>query len=354
MREGSINMSNTQTPPPKNDDQIFQTITVGGRTFEVKGKVNLEFVEVVKPIDPEPDKPPVDPKEPEKPTEGKLKKGGWGANMDPKSWVRTVMKDFADQFKITDGNKKNVATNFKTAEAADDFIKYFQRHPDQVSAFFDVDTDDNTDQGETHNEDFKGVDNPTETIVGPYPMKAGSKQLGSTVRGITKRNYASGGPSDWTIERNTKGIPYKKHQAILKVTVPQKMEHDDNISTKIGGDHNTNGWFDNGVSIFEGQTCLGTEVEHPKTKKCIIKGPKMGDLRGKTVYTANVWDAATNKVEFWGKLEGEAEWTKKVEGADIGGFKSKAKGNYEIQERIDGFEEKNPPVIHYMVVQEIE
>jgi len=334
-----------------NDNTISQEITVGGKKFKVEGTVNLKFTEIVGPIDPNPDPDPKPTPDPTKPTEGTVKKGGWGANMDPKVWVRTVMKDFPDQFKVTDGTK-NVATNFKTAEAADNFIKYFQRHPDQVSTFFDVDTDDN-DNGETHNEDFKGVDNPTETIVGPYPMKAGSKQLGSTVRGPTQRNYASGKPSDWTIERNTKGIQYKKHQAIAKTTFPKVLEHTDNWTIKIGGDHNTNGWFDNGIEMTTGQSCLGTEKEHPSTDSCVIEGDKVGDLRGKTVYQCNVWDQATNKVELWFKDGDAGQWKKLVEGTDVNNFKSKATGNFEVQQRIDGFEKDQPPTIHYMVVQEI-
>jgi len=108
-----------------NDNTISQEITVGGKKFKVEGTVNLKFTEIVGPIDPNPDPDPKPTPDPTKPTEGTVKKGGWGANMDPKVWVRTVMKDFPDQFKVTDGTK-NVATNFKTAEAADNFIKYFQ------------------------------------------------------------------------------------------------------------------------------------------------------------------------------------------------------------------------------------
>lgn len=116
---------------PTDDNKISQTITVGGKTFKVEGDVNLKFTEVPGPVVPDPE-PPVPPTDPTKPTDFTVKQGGWGANMDPKVWVRTVMKDFPDQFKVTDGTK-NVATNFKTAEAADNFIKFFQRHPDQIA-----------------------------------------------------------------------------------------------------------------------------------------------------------------------------------------------------------------------------
>jgi len=347
-------MSTAPTPATTttaDDNKISATFTVGGRTFKVDGDVNLKFTEIVGPIVPDPEPPTTtDPTKP--PTEGTVKKGGWGANMDPKVWVRTVMKDFPDQFKVTDG-AKNVATNFKTTEAADNFIKYFQRHPELVSTFFDTDTDDN-DDGENHNENFKGVDNPTETIVGPYPMKAGSKQLGSTVRGPTTRNYASGKPSDETIERNTKGIPYKKHQAIAKTTFPAKLEHSDNWTIKIGGDHNTNGWFDNGIEMTSGQSCLGTEKKHPSTDSCVIEGEKVGSLLGKTCYQCNVWDQATNKVELWFKEGDAGQWKKLVEGTDVNNFKSKATGNFEVQQRIDGFEKSSPPTIHWMVVQELD
>ena len=340
------------------DNQIVQTITVGGRTIEVRGTVNLQFTEIVKPPVPEPDKPPVEPQqpptttEPTKPTQGTVKKGGWGANMDPKTWMRTAMKDDPKLFKVTDENKKNVATHFTTAENADNFIKFFQRHPDQVSTFFDVDTDDN-DQGEQHSDAFKGEDNPSQIMIGPYPMVQGGKQLGSTVRGPTTRNYASGKPSDETIERNTKGINYPNHQAILKTTFPKTMEHNDNWSIKFGGDHMKNGWYDFGIDIYKGDSCGGNEPDHPNTNLCEVKGKSVGDLRGRTCFMAVAWWKDTNKGELWFKADEAAQWEKLVEGVDVGGFRSKAKDNFEVQQRIDGFEKNNPPHIHYMVVQPI-
>ena len=117
------------TKPAADDSKISKTITIGGKTFKVEGDVNLTFTEVPGPVVPDPEPP--EPGEPTKPTEGTVLHGGWGANMDPKTWVRTVMKNPATEFKVTDGSK-NVATNFKTAEAADNFIKYFQRFPDKV------------------------------------------------------------------------------------------------------------------------------------------------------------------------------------------------------------------------------
>ena len=110
----------------------------------------------------------------------------------------------------------------------------------------------------------------------------------------------------------------------------------------------TTGWII-GLSIYEGQSCLGTEVKHPKTKKCIVKGKKYGDIRGKRIKVASTYFIAENKTEYWVNIPGVTKgWDKAVEGKDIGGFNSKtSEGKFAYQLRIDGFPGKeNPPEIH--------
>lgn len=333
------------TTNPTDDNKISTTFTVGGRTFKVDGDVNLKFTEIVGPIVPDPEPPK--PTDPTKPSEGTVKKGGWGANMDPVKWVRTVMKDFPDQFKVTDGSK-NVATNFKTAESADNFIKFFQRHPEEVSKFFDVDGG-----GDNGGGSGGGGQQPLTDGVGlPYAI-TGNK-MDSTFRGPTKRNYASGAPSDWTIEKNTKNIPYDNIMAVADITShpPEGWEHDDDFCLKIGGTHMGSGWFCNGMGIYKGDTGLGKEEEHPKTDKKVVKGKVYGDQRGKRIQIASTYFKSTNRTEYWVFVNGK--WEMACGAENVGGFKPKNDGNTEVQLRIDGFAgEDNPPTIHSMTVYEI-
>lgn len=333
-----------QTTPTADDNKISTTFTVGGRTFKVDGDVNLKFTEIVGPIVPDPDP---GTGEPTKPTEGTVKKGGWGANMDPTKWVRTTMKDDPAQFKVTDGSK-NVATNFKTAETADNFIKFFQRHPEEVSKFFDVDDSGGQTGG------GGGQEPLPDGISLPYQVT--NNKMDSTFRGPTKRNYASGKPSDWTIEKNTKGIPYDNILAVADVTShpPEGWEHDDDFCLKIGGTHMGSGWFCNGLTIYKGETGLGKEEEHPKTDKHIVKGKTYGDQRGKRVTIAATYFKGTNRTELWVLNQDTKKWEMAVGAENVGGFKPKNSGETEVQLRIDGFAgEDNPPKIHSMTVYEI-
>ena len=330
---------------PADDNKIKITATVGGRTFEIDGDVNLKLTEIVGPVVPDPE-PPTNPTEPTKPQEGTVKQGGWGANMDPKVWVRTVMKDFPDQFKVTDGSK-NVATNFKTAEAADNFIKYFQRHPEEVSKFFDIE-DGGGDSGSGG-----GGQQPLPDGVG-LPYQVTGRKMDSTFRGPTKRNYASGKPSDWTIEKNVKQIQYENILAVADIDVhpPSGWEHDDDLCIKIGGTHMGSGWFCNGLGIYEGESGLGKEEKHPSTQKGVVKGKTYGDQRGKRVQVAATYFKGTNRTEYWVFKDGK--WEMACGAENVGGFKPKNSGETESQLRIDGFAGENqPPKIHSFTVYEI-
>jgi hypothetical protein len=128
------------------------------------------------------------------------------------------------------------------------------------------------------------------------------------------------------------------------------MEHDDNASLKIGGNHMSDGWFDNGFSIYQGKSCLGTEVKHPSTKLCIVKGDAIGDIRNKRVKLAATYFKSTNKTEVWSNIGNG--WRKNAEGTNVGGFNS-GTTNFETQLRIDGFTKGSVPKIHAAWVSEI-
>jgi hypothetical protein len=132
------------------------------------------------------------------------------------------------------------------------------------------------------------------------------------------------------------------------------MEHDDNISLKFGGQHTSgNGWWDTGVGIYDGQTCLGTEPDHPETHLCLKKGPKIGDIRNKKIKIAGVFFEENDHIELWTNLEGKG-WVKQVEGDHVGNLKPDHSKGHETQERIDGFAKGSVPELHFAVVQEID
>ena len=54
--------------------------------------------------------------------------GGWGGNVDAKTWKVVNMKNPPEEFKIVDDKGVNIMTNIKTKEAGDALVKYFQTH----------------------------------------------------------------------------------------------------------------------------------------------------------------------------------------------------------------------------------
>ena len=263
-----------------------------------------------------------------KPADGTyvIKPGGWGAADNPNAWKITNMRDFPELFKIVDPAERNVATNFATQELAQQYIDY------QKSQWKE---ELEPDQGEEKPEEKPQPPAEGTTVKGPYPTIG--KELKSTQRGPTTRHYASGKPDDETIEKNVKGIKARKHQFIVYVTM-NKVEHDDQLSTKLGGTHMGTGWFDNTIQFESGQTGLGVERKHPSTKLEVKKGQKIGTILGKKIGMCSVFNADKNHVELWTDFEGSG-WKKQVEGDNIGGFNPKAK-EFEAQLRIDGLEDE--------------
>jgi hypothetical protein len=274
-----------------------------------------------------------------RPTEGKIKPGGWKANTDPDNWKVEVMKDNPALFKVVDNDGKNVATDFSKKEIAEQYIKWFVI---------------NENPGEAEPEEPKPGEEPKPTPAGQLgPYKTTGKEITTTKRRAV-RHYASGKDDDETVELNGKKIPFDNYQFINTVTMG-KMNHEDNISTKLGGVHmGGSGWYDHGVSIMAGQTCLGTEPKHPDTNACIKKGAKIGDLRDKEVMITATYFKQEDRTELWTKLPGE-QWVKQLEAVGLDGLDpsdgGKRKEN-ETQLRIDGFNKSSEPKIA-AVVQEI-
>jgi len=324
-----------------NKASLEQDVLIDGKKYKLTGNVDFSNLQIVKvggdvPV-PDPEPTPVDPA---KPTEGTVKPGGWNADLVNKNaWNVVNMRDFPEQFKVVDAAGKNVATNFTKEETAKGFIAYFLTHEFPPTNAPDVPP---------------GTGGGGGTGDGPYPQKAGSQTLQSTQRGPTTRHYASGKPDDETIEKNVKDIPFRNYQFIVETTI-KEMEHDDNISLKFGGQHTTgNGWWDTGVGIYDGQTCLGTEPDHPETHLCLVKGPKIGDIRNKKIKMAGVFFEKNDHIELWTNLGDDKGWTKQVEGDHVGNLKPDHSKNHECQQRIDGFKKGSVPDLHSAVVQEID
>jgi len=326
---------------------IDKEITLGGITYIMKGTVTGTASITLTPKTTTPPTPP-DPNQPPKPDSfGTIKDGAaWSKNPGAATtWKIVPMKDDPKKFKIIAADGLNVIADLTSEAEAKALIEYFK-----VNVFPPKGNDGSTPVD---------PDQPPQPPVVDgleFPFKTTGKTVEMSQRGPTERNYASGKPSDWTIEKNAKQIGFPNVQAVFTIEVPKEWEHDDNLSVKIGGTHMGTGWFDNGISVYEGQTCLGYEPDHPETHLCEVKGKKYGDIRGKTVSICSTYFQAENKTEFWVNIGGVTQgWEKACEGTNVGGFNPKAGNETEVQLRIDGFKEKDqPPKITKFVVNEIQ
>ena len=298
---------------------------------------------IVLPVPPSPLLP--------KPAEGFEKVGGWGASKDPDTWTITRMKDDPTKFKVIDNKGKNVATHFTSKETAQYYIDYYQQ--------IEEEGEEEESNGPGEKPDIDPIPEPEPpvqqeqegtTVKGPYPMASTGKELQSTQRGPTTRNYASGAPSDETVEKNVKGIKDRNHQFITYVTM-KKIEHNDTMSQKAGGTHMGTGWFVNSIDFESGLCGIGVEKKHPSTSHNDVKGGKIGSILNKKIGMASVYFADENKIELWTDT-GDGKWVKQCEGVDVKGFNPKAK-TFECQLRIDGFEKGSVPTMHTAVVQPI-
>lgn len=267
-----------------------------------------------------------------------IREGGWGGDMAAASqWDAVPMRDDPSLWKVVDKAGKNIAHKFASEQEAQTYIDYHRCKQEQGGP------DPSPAPGPTPEPEPEPEPGPTPTPTPtpeatPYPIKGTPMQ--STQRGPTERHYQSNKPDDWTIEKNVKSIPFKNYQWVTYTTMGP-IEHDDNISVKFGGHHTSgNGWYDCGISFGEkgksgsSQTCLGTEPKHPKTKLCIVKGPKLDSVLDKKVGVAGAYFTDENKIELW--IDEGSGWKKVAEGTGVGGLKPD-KGNQECQLRIDGF-----------------
>jgi len=271
-----------------------------------------------------------DEKPPEKDEDGRwqLDKGG---NKDPKTWKVVPMLRNPNLFKIVDDKNVNIADLYHTKENAEKAIK---DAIEKAEGGIDVTPPPQPEPGGDE---------------GPYPAK--SAKMASVQRGPTQRNYASGKKPDNTIEKNVKEIEFTDYQAVVELANDCDWAHDDNFSIKLGGTHMGSGWFDNSLEVYTGRTGLGVEPDHPDTDLFVVKGPSIGDTRGKRFKYACTYFTASNKTELWTNF-GDG-WKKQVEGVDVGKFHPKSEVD-EFQLRIDGFKERNkPPTIIAAWVSEI-
>lgn len=281
------------------------------------------------------------------PTGEHVKEGGWGGDTaNPNTWESVQMKDDPNLWKVVDKEGQNIAHKFESEAKADEYIKYHQC----------IQEGGDTDPSPTPEPPVPPGPGPAPPpgpppepgAVAPYPTKGQPMQ--STQRGPTVRHYASGKPDDNTVEKNVKGISFNNYMFVVDITM-HKMDHDDTASLKYGGTHMGSGWFDNTVGVYTGQTCLGTEKKHPSADLCVVKGPKIGDIREKRLRMCGVYFKATNKCELWTDFEGSG-WKKQVEAANVGGFNPKSNVN-EAQLRIDGWSKNSMPTLHSAVVWEM-
>jgi len=336
-----------------NDSNVRKEITLGGMVYILEGTVDFKITPKG-PIEPTtPPGPEVPPVTTKPDSFGTIKEGKkWSKNPGPSTgWGIKNMDNPSTKFKIVAPDGLNIIADLDSEKEANALIEYFKTNvfpPKGNDDSVPVDPDGPLEPSTGTPTTVGGADYPYESTGNTVPM---------TQRGVTQRNYASGKPSDWTIEKNAKGIPFKNIQAAFTIKVPEVWEHNDNLSIKGLGQHMGSGWYDNGISIYEGQSCLGKEEDHPSTQLCVVKGKKYGDLRGKTVQVASTFFVDTFKTEFWVNIPGVTQgWDKAVEGTAPGGFKPnlKAGDKTEVQLRIDGFKEKDqPPEIVKFGVSEI-
>lgn len=268
------------------------------------------------------------------PTGEHKKTGGWGGDeAGAATWDAVPMKDDPNLWKVVDKAGTNIAHKFVTEGEADAYIKYYQCIQEGATV------DPTPDPSPAPEPTPGGSAGPYAPIGQPMP---------STQRGPTTRHYASGKPDDQTVEKNVKNIKFDNYMFVVDVTM-NAFEHDDTCSLKYGGTHMGSGWFDQSVGVYDGKTGLGVEKKHPSTDLYVVKGPAIGDIRGKRTQIAGIYHKTMNHCELWTN-QGTGGWKKAVEAKDIAGFNPKSAIN-EAQLRIDGF--KDLPTIHSALVYEI-
>jgi hypothetical protein len=247
-----------------NSANLNQIVVIDGKEYQLTGKVDFSDLKIVKKAgdipDPDIDPTPTPTPDPTKPTEGTIKPGGWGANLvDKKAWNVVNMRNPPEQFKIVDGAGKNVATNFKTKEVAENFKSYFQNNPFPPE-----------DTVPTPTPTPEPTPTPTpEPEPGPQPTAGTDKngvQLlisdGKEIEYTVKNNFRDDGKrfdvkvGDWTQSEATGYFRFTKDPV------------DDECSIKWSvvphSGKNQVRCYDSGVSIKNGKARLRWENPHPE------------------------------------------------------------------------------------------
>ncbi len=190
---------------------------------------------------------------------GVVKPGGWGANPDASKWTVTHMKNPPVEFKVVDDKGVNVATNFKTQAGAQAYIDAHKGIPVPVPC----------PPGQHKDASGKCVDQFGQRKI--FPDKAGGLTVTKADVVYKTRNYASGKPSEPTVEL-TITVPLDHAQDIEATAEVQMtgMSHNDTIDWKLrgpphqDGDAKTHAWYciDQETNGGHG-TCFQVERPHP-------------------------------------------------------------------------------------------
>lgn len=222
-------------------------------------------------IDPGPDqepdggqggtKPEPKPGEPSEPGIGSffIKDGGWGADVDPKTWTVASMADNPALFKVIDNKSKNVATDFKTVELAANYIAWYIRKA-EGGGTVDGEGGGGTVSGDLDKFGIVMIKPSAKGGRTEYDFKLESKQ----------RNYASGKKSEWSCEYTNDS---KKPIQNVEATVYEKINgfktnEPDSISLKLGGPNHSDGnccWVIPDY-MTDGSSGKTMEVESPHPK----------------------------------------------------------------------------------------
>lgn len=316
--------------------KLDEIVNIDGKKYKFTGDVDFSNLKIEKIADdvPNPDPEPPTPTDPTKPTEGFIKPGGWNADIIKKElWKVINMKDSPELFKIVDGAGKNVATNFKTKEVADNFVAYFQTH------------------------EFPPKDeNPTPEPPGPGPTPTPG---GSITKDGVKIPYETTGKMRYDFNNNDrddgKRMDFNSLKADEYVSAAVlgyfSLENvpDDEVSGKFSAKPHSGSaqtdCYDMGVDNKKGDTRIRFEHIHPNYTSALATGDKGKPLGTKFLGYMFVRKNQPNGnvlCETWqdqGDNEGSApsnNWVKLFSWEDTKYKVTSYKDGHQITIRVDG------------------
>lgn len=309
----------------------------------------------------------VEPGPDQAPDEGYVKPGGWGANTDPKSWKVTNMKNPPSDFKVVDDMGVNVATNFHTVLAANNYISKHVVNPSDCLPGFHRDSSGSCVPDvtpPTGNVDKFGILMVKKSAVsGKFETDFKLEEK--------KRNYASGKPSEWSTEytnespeviQNVEATCYERINGF-------KTNEPDSISWKLNGPPHKDGarfWvIPDYMTDGSSKKTLEIEDPHPNNKGInpkpltAIGGKLIGQWFGYKGISQQTKDGKRH-VESWihypvtdiNNVAAEQDQWRLYISTDIESKYFKATGKLTTS-RLDGTKEGNPPDYKYASVREI-